>query len=95
MANSNNSQGGGNSQGGNSSQGGSNNQGGSGSQGNSGSQGSKRGFAAMGKEEVREIASDGGKAAHESGNAHEFSSEEASKAGKKARQSRGNSGSNS
>ena len=43
----------------------------------------KRGFAAMDPEEQRRIASEGGKAAHESGHAHEFDSEEARKAGQK------------
>lgn len=38
---------------------------------------SKRGFAAMDEEKQREIASKGGKAAHEKGTAHEFNSEEA------------------
>ncbi len=50
-----------------------------------------RGFAAMGEEERREIASKGGKAAHIKGTAHEFTSEEARLAGQKggvARQSR-------
>lgn len=52
---------------------------------------SKRGFAAMSAELRREIASKGGKAAHEKGTAHEFTSEEARAAGHKggaARQSR-------
>ncbi|GHF54074.1 hypothetical protein HNQ07_003556 [Deinococcus metalli] len=40
---------------------------------------SERGFAAMDPDKQREIASKGGKAAHESGNAHEFTSEEAVK----------------
>lgn len=44
---------------------------------------SKRGFAAMDEEKQREIASRGGKAAHASGNAHEFDSEEAREAGRK------------
>jgi general stress protein YciG len=44
---------------------------------------SNRGFAAMDEEKQREIASKGGKAAHESGNAHEFNSDEAREAGKK------------
>ena len=44
---------------------------------------SNRGFASMDEEEQREIASKGGKAAHEKGTAHEFSSEEAKEAGKK------------
>jgi uncharacterized protein len=44
-----------------------------------------RGFAAMSKERRREIASKGGKAAHEQGTAHEFRSDtaEARAAGKK------------
>ncbi len=41
----------------------------------------KRGFAAMPAEEQRRIASMGGRAAHASGRAHEFSSEEARIAG--------------
>ncbi len=44
---------------------------------------SSRGFASMDPERQREIASQGGKAAHESGNAHEFTSEEAREAGSK------------
>ncbi|OQA02950.1 MAG: Stress-induced bacterial acidophilic repeat motif protein [bacterium ADurb.Bin400] len=43
----------------------------------------KRGFASMDKEKQREIASKGGKVAHEKGTAHEFSSEEAREAGRK------------
>lgn len=42
-----------------------------------------RGFASMDDERQREIASEGGRAAHEKGAAHEFSSEEARKAGRK------------
>lgn len=42
-----------------------------------------QGFASMDPERQREIASRGGKAAHESGNAHEFDSEEAREAGRK------------
>lgn len=42
-----------------------------------------RGFAAMDQAKQREIASKGGKAAHESGRAHEFTSEEARAAGRK------------
>ena len=42
-----------------------------------------RGFAAMSPEKKREIASLGGRAAHQSGHAHEFTSEEARAAGKK------------
>jgi len=45
--------------------------------------GSNRGFASMDPQRQREIASQGGKAAHESGNAHEFTSEEAREAGSK------------
>jgi general stress protein YciG len=41
----------------------------------------KRGFAAMDREQQRVIASQGGRAAHRKGTAHEFSSEEARKAG--------------
>lgn len=44
---------------------------------------SHRGFAAMDEERQRQIASMGGKAAHESGHAHEFTSEEARIAGAK------------
>lgn len=44
---------------------------------------SERGFAAMDPERQREIASEGGRAAHENGNAHEFTSEEAREAGRK------------
>ncbi|HWH07353.1 MAG TPA: KGG domain-containing protein [Candidatus Paceibacterota bacterium] len=44
---------------------------------------SKRGFASMDAERQREIASMGGKAAHEKGTAHEFTSEEAQEAGRK------------
>ena len=43
----------------------------------------KRGFAAMDPKLVAEIASKGGKAAHEKGTAHQFTSEEAREAGKK------------
>lgn len=42
-----------------------------------------RGFAGMDPEKQREIASMGGKAAHEKGTAHEFDSEEAQRAGSK------------
>jgi hypothetical protein len=44
---------------------------------------SKRGFASMDEDKQREIASQGGKAAHEKGTAHEFTSEEAKEAGRK------------
>ncbi|MBC8033692.1 MAG: hypothetical protein H7Y03_06065 [Chitinophagaceae bacterium] len=49
---------------------------------------SKRGFASMDIQKQREIASKGGKAAHQSGNAHEFTSEEAREAGRKGGQAR-------
>lgn len=42
-----------------------------------------RGFAAMDTAKQREIASKGGKAAHEKGTAHEFTPEEAREAGRK------------
>lgn len=44
---------------------------------------SKRGFASMDPEKQREIASKGGRASHEKGTAHEFTSEEAREAGRK------------
>lgn len=44
---------------------------------------SKRGFASMDEDKQREIASKGGKAAHEKGTAHEFDAEEAREAGRK------------
>ena len=42
---------------------------------------SNRGFASMDPERQREIAREGGRAAHEKGTAHEFTSEEARRAG--------------
>lgn len=42
---------------------------------------SNRGFASMDPERQREIAAEGGRAAHERGTAHEFTSEEARRAG--------------
>ena len=54
----------------------------SGNQGNSQSSGTRnRGFASMDPARQREIASQGGKAAHAKGTAHEFTSEEARRAG--------------
>lgn len=44
---------------------------------------SNRGFASMDEDKQREIASKGGKAAHEKGTAHEFTPEEAREAGRK------------
>ncbi len=43
----------------------------------------KRGFAAMDPEEQKKIAAEGGRASHEKGTAHEFTSEEAREAGAK------------
>jgi general stress protein YciG len=51
--------------------------------------GSNRGFASMDEEKQRQIASEGGRAAHESGNAHEFTSEEAREAGRKGGEASG------
>jgi uncharacterized protein len=42
-----------------------------------------RGFASMNRSKQREIASKGGKAAHQKGAAHEWTSEEAREAGRK------------
>lgn len=57
--------------------------------------GQGRGFAGMDPARQREIASEGGKAAHASGNAHEFTSEEARAAGSKSHSGRsGSSGGN-
>ena len=42
-----------------------------------------RGFASMDRSKQREIASKGGKAAHQNGTAHEWTSEEAREAGRK------------
>lgn len=44
---------------------------------------SDRGFASMAPERQRAIASKGGKAAHDKGTAHEWTSEEAREAGRK------------
>ncbi len=48
----------------------------------------KRGFAVLSPEKKREIARMGGKAAHQHGRAHRFTSEEARAAGKKRHQMR-------
>ena len=45
--------------------------------------GTSRGFAGMSDQRQREIAADGGRAAHKQGTAHEFSPAEARKAGQK------------
>ena len=42
-----------------------------------------RGFASMDRSKQRDIASKGGKAAHQKGTAHEWTSEEAREAGRK------------
>ena len=47
-----------------------------------------RGFAGMDAEQQRQIASAGGRAAHASGHAHEFSPEEAREAGRKGGEAR-------
>jgi uncharacterized protein len=53
----------------------------------------RRGFASMSPEKQREIASKGGRAAHQKGTAHEWTSEEARTAGRKGGQvSRGGRG---
>lgn len=61
------------------------NSGGGGSGGGSGRGNGKsnRGFASMSPERQREIASKGGRAAHEKGTAHEWTAEEARQAGRK------------
>jgi general stress protein YciG len=46
-------------------------------------EGTSRGFAAMDREKQRQIASMGGRAAHEKGTAHEFTPDEAREAGRK------------
>lgn len=56
---------------------------------NENTQGGGRGFAGMSEEKRREIASKGGKAAHESGNANEFTSESGREAGRKGGQNSG------
>jgi hypothetical protein len=53
----------------------------------------RRGFASMSPEKQREIASKGGRAAHEKGTAHEWTADEARSAGRKGGQvSRGGRG---
>lgn len=46
----------------------------------------RRGFASMDPQKQREIASKGGRAAHEKGTAHEWDSSEAREAGRKGGQ---------
>lgn len=50
---------------------------------------SKRGFASMSPERQREIASQGGRAAHQQGVAHEWDRQQAMAAGKKGGQASG------
>lgn len=52
----------------------------------SGGRRSSRGFAAMSSEKQKQIASEGGRAAHKQGVAHEWNSDEARKAGRKGGQ---------
>ena len=54
---------------------------------NNQNRGKNRGFAAMDPEKQRRIASEGGRAAHQQGVAHEWTSDEARQAGKKGGQS--------
>ncbi len=63
--------------------------------GNKQSDTSNRGFASMDPQRQREIASAGGRAAHASGNAHEFTSEEARRAGSMSHKNDGNNQSGS
>ena len=73
----------------------SNNQGGGNKGNNQSGDTSNRGFASMDPKQQREIASEGGRAAHASGNAHEFDSEEARRAGAMSHKNDGNSQSGS
>lgn len=60
---------------------------------NNGERKERRGFASMSPEKQREIASKGGRAAHEKGTAHEWTPDEARAAGRKGGQiSRGGRG---
>lgn len=58
--------------------------------GSSQSDTSARGFASMDPNKQREIASEGGKAAHAAGTAHEFTSQEAREAGRMSHKNDGN-----
>lgn len=62
-----------------------------GSQASKQSDTSNRGFASMDPQKQREIASEGGRAAHEKGTAHEFTSEEARRAGSMSHKNDSNS----
>ena len=68
----------------------SNNQGGGNKGNNQSGDTSNRGFASMDPQKQRDIASEGGRAAHASGNAHEFDSEEARRAGTMSHKNDGN-----
>ena len=60
---------------------------------NNGERKERRGFSSMSPEKQREIASKGGRAAHQKGTAHEWTSDEARNAGRKGGQiSRGGRG---
>jgi uncharacterized protein len=59
------------------------NQGGNQGKGSQSGKTGGRGFASMDAQRQREIASQGGRAAHQRGTAHEFTSEEAREAGRK------------
>ena len=60
---------------------------------NNGERKERRGIASMSPEKQREIASKGGRAAHQKGTAHEWTSDEARNAGRKGGQiSRGGRG---
>lgn len=60
---------------------------------NTGERKERRGFASMSADKQREIASKGGRAAHEKGTAHEWTADEARSAGRKGGQvSRGGRG---
>lgn len=54
---------------------------------NQSTRGKSRGFAAMDPEKQRRIASEGGRAAHKQGVAHEWNTDEARAAGRKGGQS--------
>lgn len=60
---------------------------------NQNGQSSGRGFASMDPQRQREIAAEGGRAAHASGNAHEFNSQEARAAGSRSHSGQGNASS--
>lgn len=60
-----------------------------------GDPGKGRGFAGMDPRQQRAIASEGGRAAHASGHAHEFTPEEARAAGRKGGEARSRSATSS